>query len=461
MNNKKSKAVIPSPKILKALNLLAPVQEYHNGEAIGLILLKKLILIFLLVFAVSSATLANQPSIVSVNELGVQANWHSYKPTVSFDGRFIAFESDATNLVSGDTNARRDIFVKDTITGAVTRASVSSTSLQSTGSNYLSRISGNGRYMVFQSSSSNLVPGDTNSKRDIFVRDLQALTTARVSVGSSGNQANNNSIRSDISSDGRYVAFESDATNLVIGDVNLKRDIFVHDLITGTTEIVSIGTDEIQGNSGTLAFSISGDGRYVAFESAATNLVPNDTNGVRDIFVRNRFLGTTIRATTDANGFQSNGGSENPSLDSGRYVSFESYASNLVAQDKNDTRDIFVKDIETGSIVIASVSSQGVQASAKSEYSSLSDDGRYVVFRSQATNLAEGVTLGLGYIYFRDIILGLTSFVVENPIGPLTDASTQFIPAISGDGVYTVFESTSILTPGDANGVSDIFIVRN
>lgn len=404
---------------------------------------------------------SNSPMLVSITPLGVQANGNSYKPSVSFDGRYVAFESVATNLVANDTNLGSDIFVRDMVTHEIQRASVNSAGVQSKGSSYSASISGDGRYVVFQSSVSNLVLGDTNGKRDIFVRDLQGLATTRVSIDSLGIQSNGNSYRSAISFDGRYVAFESDATNLVTNDTNLKRDIFIHDRQTGVTERASINSDGTQGNTGTLAFSLSGDGRYVAFESAATNLVAGDTNGVRDIFVHDRNLGITTRATVSPDGVQSNGaGTENPSLDFGRYVSFESYATNLVLGDTNGIRDIFVRDLQTGAISRATVSSEGVQAADKSEYSSLNSDGRYVVFRSKASNLAEGVTLGLGYIYLRDFILNTTNLVISNPAGPLTDADTNFIPRISGDGRYVVFESTATtLINNDVNGFRDIFII--
>src|SRR5215831_4665952 len=215
---------------------------------------------------------------VSVNSAGNQANSDSFNPAISANGQVVAFESDATNLVGGDTNATRDIFVHDLRTGQTLRASVSSAGTQANGGNSFSpTISANGRVVAFASVATNLVAGDTNAATDIFVHDLSTGVTVRASVDPVGIQANDDSFNPAISANGRFVAFESLATNLVVGDTNATRDIFVHDLKTGQTVRASVDSAgaEVLGRSGPP--TISANGRFVTFASEATNLVAGDT----------------------------------------------------------------------------------------------------------------------------------------------------------------------------------------
>jgi len=222
---------------------------------------------------------------VSVNSVDAEVDGSSERPSISSDGRYIVFGSEATNLVAGDTNATNDIFLHDTQTGATTRVSVDSVGAEADGSSEEPSISSDGRYVVFNSEATNLVAGDTNAAQDIFVHDTQTGATTRVSVNSVGAEANDRSIVSHISSDGRYVVFNSEATNLVAGDTNAARDIFVHDTQTGATTRVSVNSVGAEANDRSERPSISSDGRYVVFSSEATNLVAGDTNGVDDIFI--------------------------------------------------------------------------------------------------------------------------------------------------------------------------------
>src|SRR6476661_2534745 len=184
----------------------------------------------------------------------------------------------------------------------ITRVSVDSAGNQANGFSNAYSISANGRFVAFQSQASNLVPGDTNNKNDIFVRDLLTNTTTRVSVDSAGNPGNSPSNYSAISADGRFVAFQSYASNLVPGDTNNKNDIFVRDLSTNTTTRVSVNSAGIQGDENSFNPSISADGRFVAFSSAASNLVPGDTNNKQDIFVRDLSTNTITRVSVDSAG---------------------------------------------------------------------------------------------------------------------------------------------------------------
>ncbi len=280
---------------------------------------------------------------------GTQGNGGSFDAAISADGRFVAFGSSATNLVVNDSNARQDIFVHDRTTGQTSRVSVGfSGGTQGNGSSFRPAISADGRFVAFESDATNLVPGDSNARRDVFVHDRTTGETSRVSVGFSGGvQGNNHSSRPAISADGRFVAFESSATNLVPNDSNARLDIFVHDRTTGQTSRVSVGfSGGVQGNGNSFNPAISADGRFVAFGSSATNLVPNDSNASSDIFVHDRETGQTRRVSVSSGGVQGNGGSSlRPALSAdGQFVAFDSSATNLVPGDSNARLDIFVRD---------------------------------------------------------------------------------------------------------------------
>jgi Tol biopolymer transport system component len=215
----------------------------------------------------------------------------SDSPSISADGRFVAFTSDAHSLVSGDTNNRSDVFVRDRQTGITTRVSLSSGQAQATGgSSANATISADGRFVAFTSDATNLVSGDTNGQTDVFVRDRLNLTTTRVSVSSGQAQASGGISGGAlaISADGRFVAFGSAAANLTAGDTNGQPDVFVRDRTNATTERVSLGAGGLQANGGSGSPALAGDGRYVAFTSDASNLVSGDTNNVPDVFVRTR-----------------------------------------------------------------------------------------------------------------------------------------------------------------------------
>jgi CSLREA domain-containing protein len=289
---------------------------------------------------------------VSVDGVGNQANGDSGFPAISGDGRHVAFLSGAANLVPGDTNDQYDVFVHDRQTGVTARVSVDSAGNQGNGdSGYWGDypgISSDGRYVAFTSDSTNLVAGDTNGYQDIFVHDRETGVTQRVSVDSAGNQANSASFYSAIGADGRYVAFTSAASNLVTGDTNSRYDTFVHDRDTGITERVSVDSAGNQGNAESfIEPAISGDGRYVAFSSFATNLVPGDTGGYLDVLVHDSHTGFTERVSVDSAGNQGNSSSADRVAISaeGRYVAFWSHATNLVPDDTNGYTDVFVHDL--------------------------------------------------------------------------------------------------------------------
>jgi Tol biopolymer transport system component len=350
---------------------------------------------------------------VSVDSSGAQGNGGSYSASISPDGRYVAFESQDSKLVSGDTNGLDDVFVHDRLTGTTERVSVDSSGVEGNGVSGNASISADGRYVAFNSLASNLVIGDTNGFSDVFVRDRLTGTTERVSVGPGGTEGNNPSGLPWISADGRYVAFESNASNLVSGDTNGFTDIFVRDRIAGTTERVSVNSAGTQTNEPAHNVSISADGRYVAFWSYATNLVPGDTNLFADVFMRDRLTGMTERVSIATNGAQGNLESfisaGSISVD-GRYVAFESSAMNLVPGDTNGRWDIFVRDRQTGTTERVSVATSGAQGNGGSYIPSISADGRYVAFNSESSNLvSDDTNVGLDdFVRDRDAT-GFTS----------------------------------------------------
>jgi hypothetical protein len=423
---------------------------------------------------------------VSVASDGTQGNGGSYSPSISADGRYVAFSSCASNLVSGDTNNYCDIFVRDRQSSQTNRVSVKLDGTQGNGDSSYPSISADGRYVAFTSRANNLVDNDTNNSQDVFVHDRQTGQTSRISIASNGAQGNWNSDYSSISADGRYVAFSSNASNLVSGDTNNYCDwwgdpgnencwdVFVHDQQTRQTTRVSVASGGIQANSASQGPSISADGRYVAFYSRASNLVSSDTNNYCttgfiptpgslncwDAFVHDRLTGQTSRVSVASDGSQANMHSATGSISAdGRYVTFSSYASNLVSADTNGDLDIFVHDRLTGQTSRASVASNGIQAdSGESHESSISADGRFVAFTSWASDLVSGDTNGDYDIFVHDRQTVQTSRVSVASDGTQGNEWSRF-PSISADGRYVAFESNaSNLVSGDTNNDWDVFV---
>jgi archaellum component FlaF (FlaF/FlaG flagellin family) len=341
---------------------------------------------------------------VSVDSNGVAGNLNSGGGWLSAAGRYVAFGSNS-NLVPNDTNGSSDAFVHDRISGTTERVSVDSGGAQGDGTSYGGPITPDGRYVVFTSFATNLVPGDTNGLPDIFVHDRQSGITERVSVDSNGGQGDGSSdIKiGSITDDGRYVAFESDSGNLVPGDLTKTWDVFVHDRTSGTTECVSVASNGALGNQYSFRPFLSADGRYVAFSSLASNLVPGDTNGYYDVFVRDRVAGTTERVSLSSNGSQAAGASGWPSISAdGRFVTFESFAGDLVGGDTNLKEDIFVRDRQSGTTERVSIDSAGVQGTDHSDWAAASVDARFIVFDSEAENLVPDDTNGFKDVFIRD-----------------------------------------------------------
>ncbi|MFA0832412.1 MAG: right-handed parallel beta-helix repeat-containing protein, partial [Methanobacterium formicicum] len=417
-------------------------------------------IVFFLAIILSGSVYATdyETTKVSVSSNGNQGNGYSGNPVVSDDGQYVAFESTSSNLVTGDTNWDRDVFVHDLNNSETEIVSVSSTGVQG---NYESRnpdISGDGRYVVFQSMADNLVTGDTNGCSDIFRHDRSTGETIRVSVASDGTQANMGSWEPSISADGRFVVFESNANNLINNDYNDNRDIFIHDILTGQTSIVSVDSNGYLANGGSGRASISADGTYVAFESSASNLVVNDNNNQMDIFIRNRVSGQTTRASVNTNEQEADGSSTFASISGdGSRVTFISYATNLVTNDNNGCVDVFLRDTTTGTTNRVSVNSNGQEANNHNDYPDISPDGNFVVFRSQATNLVTDDTNGKMDTFTHNLSSGETSRISVDSDGNQGNGDS-YSGSISSNGAVTVFSSAATnLVTGDTNGVGDVF----
>ncbi len=400
---------------------------------------------------------------VSVGPSGAQGDGGSILPSISANGRFVAFIATADNLVPGDHNAQWDVFVRDRKTGSTRLISRGRGGVQGNGDTLTQTspaISAGGRFVAFASYASNLVAGDTNGSADIFVRDRATGTTERVSLRSGGGQAHGDSDYPAISADGRFVVFESLAADLVPGDTNGTYDVFIRDRKLGTTRRLSTGPGDIQGDDYSRGPAISANGRFVSFYSRATNLVPGETNQTQNVFIRDRQTGTTEYVSVGPGGIQ--GGPFNSTLSAisadGRYVAFDSDAANLVPGDTNGRYDVFIRDRKAATTHRLSRASGGAQGNAQSFAPTISADGRFVAFASEATNLVPGDNNGAPDVFIRDRRTDTTRRLSIGP-GGIQGNEYSFNPAISADGRFVAFWSTaSNLVSNDTNGVADVFV---
>jgi Tol biopolymer transport system component len=327
----------------------------------------------------------------SVDIAGGDPNGASSDPSLSADGQFVAFSSSASDLVPGDGNGTDDIFVRDLVAGTTIRASVDVAGGDPNGSSFSPSISPDGGLVAFASSASDLVPGDGNGGSDVFLRELAAGITTRVSVDTGGGDPNGSSEAPAINATGRFVAFHSFASDLVSGDGNFATDVFVRDLVAGPTIRASVDTAGGDPDGSSLSPSISDTGRFVAFQSIASDLVPGDGNGATDVFVRDLRAGLTTRASVDTAGGDANSASQSASIDAaGRRVAFDSFASDLVVGDGNGATDVFIRNVATGTTIRASVDTAGGDPDGFSDSPSISPTGRFVSFQSGASDLVPG-----------------------------------------------------------------------
>lgn len=437
------------------------------------------------------------------HKLGNERSSVPYPPVaavVTPDGRFVAFESMADNLVPNDTSRShefQEIFVRDMRRRTTERINVSSSGNQANqgaraGDDYylvypntvLGGISDNGRYVVFATTSSNLVSHDTNRAWDVFVRDRRAGTTKRVSVASDGTESNEDSFHPVISGSGKVVAFASGASNLVQDDTNRHPDVFVHYLATGETVRVSMSTTgeearmskSTHSSEGSVSPSISSDGAFVAFSSSANNLVEHDTNGLADVFVRDIDGGEARRVSISSDGAQTEpieiqqeiyGGSGSVSLSgNGSVVMFTTMAANLVDDDTNKLPDTFVHDMKTGTTERVSVSSHGGQVTGctddeclyeeGSAGGSISFDGRLVAFASGGDLGARDADHPYGTdhdVFIRDRATDRTIMANHRYTGEPAAPGNLYGPSLSTNGRWLVFGSDDRRIVRETRGV--------
>lgn len=410
---------------------------------------------------------------ISVTSDGMQADDESMEPAISNDGRYVVFTSLATNLVTGDTNGYADVFVRDRLLDITTRVSVASDGTQGNGYSVRPAISGDGRYVSFYSIATNLVSGDTNGEPDVFLHDRETGITQRISIASDGSQANGQSIEPSLSVDGRYISFSSLATNFVPNDTNNNWDIFVHDRVTQTTSRVSVTSTGAEANSsgeGSMHSSISADGRYVAFDSGADNLAPTKNTGAIGAYVHDRLTGTTSCVSLTPAAWLSPCSGESPAISGdGRYIAYQTqYFDALPGDPTVLQRNIFVYDQTSAAITRVSLSWENKAVFGESVRPSISSDGNFIAFPSDAGGLVNGDRNAATDVFVRDWVNG-TIGRASLPSGrgeaiglsSYSGAGYYERPAIAGDGRHVAFNSrASNIVPGDTNQVTDIFVAE-
>jgi len=411
--------------------------------------------------------------LVSTNGAGVPSDGESQNAHFSADGRYVVFDSSASNLATNfNPNSYGSIYTKDLQTGAVKLVSADPVGVSANLTSFEANFSSDGRYVVFTSMANNLVDGDNNDASDIFIKDLLTDGIELVSCTSSDTQSNNDSQAAEFSADGRYVVFESTASNLVDGDTNATRDIFVKDLQTGDILRISTGSTGTESNGDSSRAHFSADGRYVLFQSTASNLVAGDTNNAYDVFVKDLQTGEIKLVSSAADGTVGNDdsgfatykdlspapsrlivfGQDNYFSSDGRYVVFSSAATNLIDGDAILTYDIFIKDLHTGAIQGVSIGNED-NGGGGAEFSA---DGRYLLF---LTSGSVGSSNPIE-VFVKDLQTGAIKLVSANTTGTPGNHFSERAH-FSADGQYIVFESLASNLVANDTGNGDIFRVAN
>jgi Tol biopolymer transport system component len=406
---------------------------------------------------------------VSVSSTGESADDDSYYPSISADGRYVAFSSDATNLVPGDSNGVSDVFRKDRLSGEVVRVSVGPGGVQADDESYTSyatAISADGRYIVFASEATNLVPGDTNGFEDVFVRDVVAGTTMRVSVGPGGVEADGLSQIASISADGNRVAFQSWATNL-LAQRSHPLHVYVHDVAAGVNLLASVSASGEPADGASQWAAISGNGEVVAFTSNAHNLgadVPQSSFAYM-FYLHDFGTGFTRPGVVTPSLLEGSRFAILATLShDGKLVAFWSDDEGLVPGDTNGTGDTYVLDVETDLLRRVSVSSTGGEGSSLGDFPKISADGRFVGFESDSTTLVPDDANGLTDAFVHDLATGATNRASVAADGTeATHRVSRLLPAVargfSADGRYVLFTSAcDRLVPADENRKNDVFV---
>ena len=381
--------------------------------------------------------------LVSVTPDGVAGNGSSGFPSVSAAGDVVAFASVATDLSALDNDRNYDVYVKNLITGGVVLASASSTGAKADVGGEFPASSGSGRYVAFQSQSTNLAAADRNRRSDIYVKDLLSGRVALASANAAGRTGNGSSTQPSLSADGSAVAFVSTSTNLDPADPDPVADVYVKNLRTGQVRIASISSDGHPGNGSSANPSLSGDGLRVAFDSAATDLHPADTDELTDVYVADLQSGLLYLASTSGSGVKGNGASLSPALSGeGSTVAFTSLATDLDPADDDPGADVYVKAVDTGNLRLASRSRLGGSSNGDSTAAALSADGMVVAFQSAATNLDPADRNRLTDVYAADLRSGELRVVSTSDDGELGNAGSGN-PALTADGRHAAFDSAA------------------
>lgn len=386
-------------------------------------------------------------------------NAASFNPSISSDGRYVVFESTASNLVAGDGNLSSDIFLVDTVNGNIERISKNGAGQEANGASNNPVISGNGQFVVFESFASNLVSGDTNRSIDIFMYDRLSDTMELISVDSAGTPGNSHSFAPSVSADGQFVAFYSMSTNLAPGDSNRAIDVFVRNRSLARTDVISVDVNGYPANMASWQPTISADGQYVAFASNATNLVAGDNNNVQDIFLYNRLNGTLSLLSKAADGSPANGASGYPAMSgNGNYIVFESDASNITSNDGNGTTDVFVVDLQRTTATRVSSTENGLDSNAPAYHPAISQDGRFITYYSYASNIVTPDLNDVEDVFIYDQVTGNKDILTRTMNGEQSNASS-FSASLSADGRYVALSTlASNLDPMDTNDIEDVYL---
>ncbi len=398
---------------------------------------------------------------VSVGVDGAQADTDSLLPVTSDDGRFVAFQS-SSDALDGDTGGHVNVFVRDTVAGTTTLISAALGGSLADGDSFSPSISADGRYVAFASNATNLIVGDDNASTDVFVHDRQSGSTTMASITPAGLPGNADSHSPALSSDGAAIAFVSSASDLVAGDVAGNDDIFIRTFASSLTRRVSRGVNGVEANGHSSSPAINASGSRIAFGSAASNLVAGGDNGHQDVYVASVTASSisVTRASATAGGVEGNLGSFAPSIDAaGRRVAFESQASNLVGGDTNGVRDVFVVDLTTRAVARASLTSSGMQLAAASRDAAIDPVTARVAFSSTDSKVVPGDLNGVSDVFLRDLGTGSVQRVSVTTTGLATNGASSAC-RFATDGSAIGFHSfADNIVSADDNGAADAFLV--
>jgi VCBS repeat-containing protein len=415
------------------------------------------------VISTSTQWTLNAPVLASSSASGIPSNGFSFQGSFSPDGTHLLFWSRSNNLALGATSILSQLYLKDLTTGAVSVVSTDANGIEGNNdssvpnnSNQTLMFSPDGTKVVFESAASNLVATGTNGRQQIFIKDLTTGAVSIVSVDANGIQGNANSMNFTFSPDGTKVAFDSAAANLISGGTT-GNQVFLKDLATGAVTLVSTDANGVPG-SGASSFPVfSPDGNQVAFISTSTNLAAGATNTHSQIYVKNLQSGAVAVVSADANGNEANNDSLYPMFSpDGSKLAFNSISTNLVPNVPSFNSEVYVKDLATGTITLASADSNGVPANSNSsQFGSFSPDSTKIAFQSASTNLVSGAN-GASQVYVKDLLIGAVTLLSANGAGAFGNGNST-MPTFSPNHLAVAFQSGSG-NFGVTNFTSQIFV---